>query len=111
MVSALFAPSSPKRVKLIRTSSRPSLHLFRACKIFERAMAVPFQVSRDGGVSTQQMVFACGMCQATIAEVYATKDSNSGFDSNSGESDGVVTRMWIAECSHIVCGKHLEGGG
>lgn len=57
------------------------------------------------------IVFSCGICQATIPEVYSTKDSNLGFHSDSGGDNGVVTKLWIAECSHIMCSKHLPGGG
>ncbi|KAK5138392.1 hypothetical protein LTR08_003453 [Meristemomyces frigidus] len=58
----------------------------------------------------EEIVFSCGICQATVSEVYASKDSNHGFHSGSGDDDGVVTKLWIADCSHITCGKHLEGG-
>lgn len=59
-----------------------------------------------------EIIFSCGICQATVTEVYATPESNKGFHSGSGdEDDGIVTRLWIAECSHVVCGKHLTGGG
>ncbi|KAK0947157.1 hypothetical protein LTR29_001440 [Friedmanniomyces endolithicus] len=56
------------------------------------------------------IVFSCGVCQATLPEVYATKENNKGFHSDSGGDNGVVTKLWIAECSHIMCGKHLPGG-
>jgi len=58
-----------------------------------------------------ELIFSCGICQATVSEVYATPESNKGFHSGSGDDDGVVTRLWIAECSHVSCGKHLAGGG
>ena len=58
-----------------------------------------------------EIIFSCGICQATVTEVYATPESNKGFHSGSGDDDGIVTRLWIAECSHVICGKHLTGGG
>jgi len=58
-----------------------------------------------------ELIFSCGICQATVSEVYATPESNKGFHSGSGDDDGIVTRLWIAECSHVSCGKHLAGGG
>jgi hypothetical protein len=58
-----------------------------------------------------EVIFSCGICQATISEVYTTTESNKGFHNGSGDDDGIVTRLWIAECSHVSCGKHLEGGG
>ncbi|KAK6440938.1 hypothetical protein LTR95_002832 [Oleoguttula sp. CCFEE 5521] len=57
-----------------------------------------------------EIVFSCGVCQATVSDVYANRESNKGFHSNSGDDDGVVTRMWIADCTHLFCGKHLPGG-
>jgi hypothetical protein len=58
-----------------------------------------------------ELIFSCGICQATVSEVYATPESHKGFHSGSGDDDGIVTRLWIAECSHVSCGKHLAGGG
>lgn len=58
-----------------------------------------------------EVIFSCGICQASVSEVYATPESNKGFHSGSGDDDGIVTRLWIAECSHVSCGKHLAGGG
>jgi hypothetical protein len=58
-----------------------------------------------------EIIFSCGICQSTVTEVYATPESNKGFHSGSGDDDGIVTRLWIAECSHVICGKHLPGGG
>ncbi|KAK6396764.1 hypothetical protein LTR65_008662 [Meristemomyces frigidus] len=76
-------------------------------------MAPMASSSAKGGkdmLSLQEIVFSCGMCQATPSEVYATRESNHGFHSGSADEDGTVTKLWIAECSHITCGKHLEGG-
>lgn len=74
-------------------------------------MALSSEEGDEGELSLQEIVFSCGICQATVSEVYATKESNQGFHSGSGDEDGIVTKLWIAECSHITCGKHLEGGG
>jgi len=75
----------------------------------------PVEPSSDASsaesLALPEIIFSCGICQATVAEVYATSESNKGFHSGSGDDDGIVTRLWIAECSHVVCGKHLAGGG
>lgn len=65
----------------------------------------------DDEFPIEEIVFSCSVCQATVSEVYATVESNHGFHSGSGDGDGIVTKMWIGECSHITCGKHLENGG
>jgi len=57
------------------------------------------------------IIFSCGVCQKTASEIYATTESNKGFQSDSGDEDGAVTRLWISECSHLMCGRHLPGGG
>ncbi|KAF2479988.1 hypothetical protein BDY17DRAFT_29835 [Neohortaea acidophila] len=64
----------------------------------------------DDDFPIEELVFSCTVCQATISEVYATTESNKGFHSGSGDEDGIVTKLWIAECSHITCAKHLEDG-
>ena len=58
-----------------------------------------------------EIVFSCAICQATVSDVYASTESNHGFHSGDGDDDGIVTKMWIAECSHVTCAKHLENGG
>ena len=59
----------------------------------------------------EEIVFSCSMCQATVSDVYATVESNHGFHSGTGDEDGIVTKMWVAACSHVTCAKHLENGG
>lgn len=62
----------------------------------------------------EQIVFSCSVCQATASELYARTESNKGFNSgDSGDSgdEGIVVKLWIAQCSHILCNKHLPGGG
>lgn len=65
----------------------------------------------DEHVSIEEIVFSCSICQALVSEVYSTTESNQGFHSGAGDEDGIVTKMWITECSHVTCAKHLEGGG
>lgn len=59
----------------------------------------------------EELIFSCSICQATVSDVYTTSESNKGFHSGSGDEEGVVAKLWIAECSHVTCSKHLEGGG
>ena len=62
-------------------------------------------------LSLPELIFSCGTCQASISEIYATPEDNKGFSSGSDDGNGIVTRLWIAECSHVTCDKHLSGGG
>lgn len=68
-------------------------------------------LAEDEDVSVAELVFSCCLCQATVTDVYATVESNHGFHSGSSGEDGIVTKMYIGECSHVVCSKHLENGG
>jgi hypothetical protein len=65
--------------------------------------------SRD--LDLPEVIFSCGICQATPSEIYRSHERNKGFHSGSSDDDGVVTRLWISECMHVTCGKHLPGGG
>lgn len=58
-----------------------------------------------------EIIFSCGICQKTPSEVYASPENNKGFNSGSGDDDGMVTRLWLSECMHVSCGRHLPGGG
>ena len=59
----------------------------------------------------EQIVFSCSVCQATASELYARTESNKGFSSGDSGDEGIVVKLWIAQCSHILCNKHLPGGG
>lgn len=65
----------------------------------------------DDKFPIEEIVFSCSVCQATVSDVYAIVESNHGFHSGSGHEDGIVTKMWIGECSHITCARHLANGG
>lgn len=60
--------------------------------------------------SALDCIFACGVCQATVPEVYSEGHSH-GLNSGDSHQEAAVTKIWIADCSHVFCGKHLEGGG
>jgi hypothetical protein len=69
------------------------------------------EVSEEGPVPIEELVFSCCMCQATPTEVYATVESTHGFNSGGSGEDDIVTKMWITSCSHITCSVHLQDGG
>ncbi len=59
-----------------------------------------------------EIIFSCAVCQATISEIYQNPEGDKGF--RDGEHAGIekpVTKLWLTECAHLTCGKHLEGGG
>jgi hypothetical protein len=59
----------------------------------------------------QDIVFSCEICHATISEIYASPESNRGIHGGSREEQGIVTKLWITDCAHVTCTKHLVGGG
>lgn len=74
-------------------------------------MASSDPASVNSELPVEEIIFSCDICQKTVSELYANKESNQGFHSGSGDDDGIVTKMWIANCSHITCATHLQGGG
>lgn len=68
--------------------------------------------SLPGSVTTLDLIFSCCVCNATFSEVYEGRD-----ESVQELSDGInpkkrlVTRLFLANCYHVFCSKHLEGGG
>lgn len=57
----------------------------------------------------EEIIFSCGVCQATVSDLYPANGDNP--HSHSDTDDGMGTRLWIANCVHVFCGRHLEGGG
>ena len=100
-------PTPPLQIRHTRPPSLPQHNC-----IISMAPAEPTSdASSAESLDLPEIIFSYGICQASVTEVYATTESNKGFHSGSGDDDGIVTRLWIAECSHVVCGKHLPGGG
>lgn len=59
-----------------------------------------------------EVIFSCQVCNNPISEIYEEPDTDKGFrDSNGSSTEHPVTKLWLTECSHLTCGKHLEGGG
>ena len=102
------------RDTLVKLSCAASFHAPHALMYTKGAMAPPATKSRaadDQDISIQEIIFSCGICQATVSDLYATPEDNQGFSSDPGSGQGIITKLWIGECSHVFCGKHLEGGG
>ena len=67
--------------------------------------------SEDTGVAPLEIIFSCSICQATITDIYSSQHSNQGFHDGRQPDVETVTKLWLTECGHLTCGKHLEGGG
>ncbi|KAI9811643.1 MAG: hypothetical protein M1827_005392 [Pycnora praestabilis] len=61
--------------------------------------------------SPLDIIFSCGVCQATLEEIYTEPETNVGLRDGKDPNQGQVTKLWLTECAHLTCGKHLDGGG
>jgi hypothetical protein len=57
------------------------------------------------------IIFACTICQATLDQIYEHPESTKGLRDGRSPVDRPVCKLWLTECGHLTCGKHLEGGG
>lgn len=59
-----------------------------------------------------EVVFNCIICNATIPDVYGDQEPDQALRGAQNEdSQRAFTKMWLGDCTHFFCGKHLEGGG
>ncbi|KAL8642594.1 MAG: hypothetical protein Q9228_000735 [Teloschistes exilis] len=56
------------------------------------------------------IVLSCSVCQDTLSSIYASSVNDRGLRQGPDLKGGSINKLWLTECAHIVCGKHLEGG-
>ena len=61
--------------------------------------------------SPLDLIFSCTICQATVAHLYAENEQGKGLKRTANSNERVIPKLWLAECAHVTCGKHLDGGG
>ena len=70
------------------------------------------QESTSFQVSPAEIVLSCTICQETLSTIYSDDDGNNGLRKDSEDPhNGKITKLWLTECAHLTCGKHLPGGG
>lgn len=69
------------------------------------------QNSLNISLSAADIVLSCTICQETLSSIYSQHDGNHGLRKNDDPHNGTITKLWLTECAHLTCGKHLEGGG
>lgn len=69
------------------------------------------QSSLSISLRATDIVLSCTICQETLSSIYAEDDANRGLRKSEDSRDGRVTKLWLTECAHLTCGKHLKGGG
>lgn len=58
-----------------------------------------------------EIIFSCAVCQATIREVYKRPENDKSLrGAASSDQEQSITKLWLTECAHLVCGKHFQGG-
>lgn len=62
-------------------------------------------------LSATDILVSCSVCQDTLSSIYAEDDGNLGLRKSDDPHNGRITKLWLTECAHLTCGKHLEGGG
>ena len=62
-------------------------------------------------ISHHDMVFSCCVCHKTLSEIYDDGDHQSGLHHEPNQPTGRIVKLYLTECAHVVCAKHLEGGG
>ena len=88
------------RCTLVALIKSPSLNL----SVSQESMSFPF--------SPADIVLSCTICQETLSTIYAHDDRNDGLHKDGeGPNSGKITKLWLTECAHLTCGKHLPGGG
>ncbi|KAM0797484.1 hypothetical protein BDR22DRAFT_824324 [Usnea florida] len=62
-------------------------------------------------LSPVDIVFCCTVCQETLSTIYADDEQPNGLrKGNEDPHKSTVTKLWLTECAHLTCGKHLPGG-
>ena len=64
-----------------------------------------------GPINAQDIVFSCCVCHDTLSEVYDEPDRHLGLHHQPNQAEGRITKLYLTACAHVVCAKHLEGGG
>ena len=66
----------------------------------------------DAKNAALEAIFSCGICFASYSDIYKEDDPFVDTLNNPILSlRGTVPKLWLTSCGHIICGKHLEGGG
>ncbi|KAL2352779.1 hypothetical protein BJ546DRAFT_1097216 [Cryomyces antarcticus] len=61
--------------------------------------------------SPYEIIFSCSVCQDTIVDIYKNAESSNTIHDGRNSDEREVTKLWLTDCVHLTCGKHLEGGG
>ena len=75
-------------------------------------MSISQEESMRFQLSPADIVLSCTICQETLSSIYTDNDQHNGLrKDNEDPRDSKITKLWLTECAHLTCGKHLPGGG
>lgn len=69
------------------------------------------QDSLRNPLSPTEIILSCTICQDTLSTIYAEDDGKRGLHKSDDHGSGRITKLWLTECAHLTCAKHLESGG
>ncbi|KAH7371507.1 hypothetical protein BKA66DRAFT_572747 [Pyrenochaeta sp. MPI-SDFR-AT-0127] len=63
-------------------------------------------------VAPLNFIYACCICCASFADVYeGCNETVCGLSDGINTKERLVSKMFLANCCHVFCAEHLEGGG
>jgi hypothetical protein len=61
--------------------------------------------------SNLDVIFACSVCNETVADVYdGNTESVKGLSDGINAKERLVARLFISSCCHVICIKHINDG-
>jgi len=66
---------------------------------------------RSPRVEALDLIYSCVICHDTLDKAYQNDENEDGLKHGRQADSHGFTRMWLASCGHVFCGKRLEGGG
>ncbi|KAL8660039.1 MAG: hypothetical protein Q9226_000117 [Calogaya cf. arnoldii] len=67
--------------------------------------------ARQSRPETVDFILSCSICQDTLSTIYGRDRNRDGLHQGTDNTDGAINKVWLTECAHVTCAKHLEGGG
>ncbi|KAF1833353.1 hypothetical protein BDW02DRAFT_599148 [Decorospora gaudefroyi] len=74
--------------------------------------AEPAKEHAELNAAPLNFIYACSFCCASLADVYeGHTETVRGLSDGINPKERLVTRLFLANCCHVFCASHLEGGG
>jgi hypothetical protein len=53
------------------------------------------------------LIFSCNICHESIRDISSPVQETRELEGTRKPA----AKLWMTECAHLICAKHLEGGG